>query len=535
MNLTFNVLKTRYYNLILIVTLAIIIVSLGVYVLKVNEAFNVYEGYLDGGRIYYRTYLPKNLKDGTLVVLIHGFGGSSEMMNMIGSALADNGVFAIAYDVPGHGKSLGSLYENISEAYGDFLKVVDKAKEFGAKASSIEVVGHSMGAGYAQVLAKNDSRIKCIILLGAYPNSQVLSKGDKINLLVLNGEKDELVNIGRCLKSFENVTGLENVVVGRMYGSFVEGDAREFYVSGLNDHLTILYSSESVEKVVDWTTKFYGIEHEKFFALPRLAAYILASILIFIILLLASKIISSKLSETCNIEKRVEGKPMLIYLVTTFLVSSFAVLIQTIFYQILPLFILDFVLAFFYTQVIAFTATLYLYKKFFNVGFRELYKNFFRTDRLVKRIVLSLTLFSLIYLAYILMFQNFLNIELSTHRLNYFLLATVLILPYTFFNELFYRALTGLLSKGNVFKTVFQTALRIGSIILFYIPIGMLLGFSTGIAGYLLIVIYMLIILQVSLDLISSTVFMKTHSITEQVIWTALIYSAILTSISPLI
>jgi len=90
---------------------------------------------------------------------------------------------------------------------------------------------------------------------------------------------------------------------------------------------------------------------------------------------------------------------MLIYLVTTFLVSSFAGLIQTMFYQILPLFILDFVQAFFYTQVIAFNATLYFYKKFFNVGFRELYKKFFRMDKFVKRIILSLTLFSLIYLA----------------------------------------------------------------------------------------------------------------------------------------
>ncbi|MBC7091117.1 MAG: alpha/beta fold hydrolase [Nitrososphaeria archaeon] len=522
-------------NLILIATISIIIVLLNVYLLKVNEAFNVYEGNLDGGRIYYRTYLPKNMKEGTLVILIHGFGGSSEMMNMIGYALADNGIFTIAYDVPGHGKSLGSLYENISEAYGDFLKVVDKAKEFGVKASSIAIVGHSMGAGYEQILAKNDSRIKCIILLGAYPNSQVLNKDDRINLLVLNGENDELVNVKRCLKSFENVTGLENAVVGRMYGSFEKGDAREFYVSGLNDHLTILYSNESVEKVVDWVTKFYCIGKEKIFTLQRLAAYILVSIFTFTILLPASKIISAKLPEPYDIEKKIEARPTLIYFVTTFLVSPSTVIVQTIFYATVPLFILDFVLAFFYTQIISFIATLYFYKKFFSIGFRELYKKFFRTDKLVNRIILSLTLFTLTYFAYILMFQNFLNIELSLHRLNFFLYAIVLILPYTFFNELFYRGLTSLLDKGNMIQTAFQIALRVVSAILFYIPIGILLGFSTGMAGYLLIVMYMLIILQVSLDLISSTIFIKTRSITEQVIWTALIYSAILTSISPLI
>ncbi|MGB9727681.1 MAG: alpha/beta hydrolase [Nitrososphaeria archaeon] len=522
-------------NIILVATIFIIIVLLNVYLLKVNEAFNVYEGNLDCGRIYYRTYLPKNMKEGTLVILIHGFGGSSEMMNMIGYALADNGIFAIAYDVPGHGKSLGSLYGNISEAYGDFLKAVDEAKEFGVKASSIAVVGHSMGAGYAQVLAKNDSRIKCIILLGAYPNSQVLNKDDRINLLVLNGENDELVNVKRCLKSFENVTGLENAVVGRMYGSFEEGDAREFYVSGLNDHITILYSSECVEKVVDWITKFYGIEHEKFFTLQRVVAYISVSIFAYAIIFPAAKIISSKLPEPYNIGKNAEVRPMLIYFVTTFLVSPFTILIQTIFYATIPLFILDFVLAFFYTQIISFIATLYFYKKFFSIGFRELYKKFFRTDKLATRIILSLTLSTLIYFSYILMFQNFLNIELSLHRLNYFLLATVLILPYTFFNELFYRGLTSLLDKGNMIKTAFQIASRVVSVILFYISIGILLGFSTGMVGYLLIVMYMLIILQVSLDLISSTIFIKTHSITEQVIWTTLIYSAILTSISPLI
>lgn len=511
-----------------------LVVFLNLYVLRLNESFDVYNGYLEGG-VHYRAYLPKGLRGNQLAVLIHGFGGSAEMMNMIGSALAENGITALAYDVPGHGKSAGSLYENISEAYVDFLKAIDKAKEFGVETSSIAIVGHSMGAGYAQVLAKNDSRVKCIVLLGAYPNSQVLSGQEKLNLLVLNGAYDELVNTGRCLKVFENVTGLKNVEVGKVYGSFREGDAREFYVSGFNDHLTVLYSGDSVERVVDWVTEFYGVGHERSLTWQRLTAYILCSISTFALIFPLADAISSKLPKGELLDKRAELTPILIYFITTFLASSFTLFLQTLLYAVLPLFVSDFIISFFYTQVVAMLATLYFYEKFFNIGFMEVFKKYFRTDQAAKRIVSSIAIFSVVYLAYVFMFQNFLNVELSTYRLGYFILSTAILLPYTFFNELFYRGLVSSLCKRRAFEVLLQIALRIGSLILYYLPIAMLLGFSTGMAGYLLIVTYMLAIMQVGLDMISSTIFARTRSVTEQVIWTALTYSAVLTSISPLI
>jgi len=61
------------------------------------------------------------------------------------------------------------------------------------------------------------------------------------------------------------------------------------------------------------------------------------------------------------------------------------------------------------------------------------------------------------------------------------------------------------------------------------------LGTAGDMLGFLSIIVYMMAVLQVSFDLISSYMFHRTHSITEQVIWNTIVYSLILTAISPVI
>lgn len=525
-------------NIFLLAIILIALISLNIYSWKINEEFNAYEGSLDNGRIHYKIYVPKNVKEAPVAVLLHGFGGSSEMMNVIASALAENKIIAIAYDIPGHGKSVGSIYKNVSDSYKDFLIAVGKAREFGAETNTIAIVGHSMGAGYAQTIAKNDTRVKCLILLGASPSIQVLNQNDKINLLVLNGAGDEIVDIKKCLRAFENVTGLKDATIGRMYGSFKENNAREFYVSEYSDHLTILYNGDSVNKIVSWITGFYNLEIRELLTVQRLSVYVLTSITTFIATLLIIKLISYKLSKGKKLFIKIGKGPILIYFLMTFLASSTTLLLQTPLSIILPLFISDFIIAFFYTQIAVIVLTFYLYRKSFGLRIEGIFKKYFRTDYLIRRVLASIFLFALTYLAYTIMFENFLNVQLPFHRLIYFILSTFLILLYTFFNELFFRGLASGLGKSKLSEVFYPIILRVGGLILFYASIMtsmILLGYSGGMIGYLLIVIYMFAILQIGLDLISSTMFITTRSITEQVIFTAIMYSAIITSISPMI
>lgn len=178
-----------------------------------------------------------------------------------------------------------------------------------------------------------------------------------------------------------------------------------------------------------------------------------------------------------------------------------------------------------------------LYKKIFKIPIGESIKEYFKTDNLAKRCIISLSIFALTYLTYILMFKNFLNIQLTFNRYPYFISSIFIILPYTFFNELFFRVLvSGLMSK-KLLKILIPIILRITGLLTFYSSIMLIatsLGYSGGMIGYLLIVVYMFAILQIGLDIISSTIFTKTGSIIEQVISTAIMYSAILTSISPM-
>jgi len=128
-------------------------------VLSLNSNFTTYEGTInleDNEKMFYIVHVPKGEGTKPFAIFMHGFSGNSEMMDVIASELTNNGILTVSYDNRGHGKS-GSRLSNVTYAYDDFLKIVDIGAKFGAKTNSIALIGHSMGASYAQTLTKNDS------------------------------------------------------------------------------------------------------------------------------------------------------------------------------------------------------------------------------------------------------------------------------------------------------------------------------------------------------------------------------------------
>lgn len=106
----------------------------------------------DGVPLAYRSYGPQG-QPGKVAVLIHGSGGSSADMDILGQALAARGVPAFAPDIRGHGDSgtwgdighLGQLEEDLA----DFVAVIRSSYP----RADLVLVGHSSGGGFVLRIA----------------------------------------------------------------------------------------------------------------------------------------------------------------------------------------------------------------------------------------------------------------------------------------------------------------------------------------------------------------------------------------------
>jgi alpha-beta hydrolase superfamily lysophospholipase len=109
----------------------------------------------DGTKLAYRAYLPAAAAaaPARVAILIHGSGGSSANMNILGRALAARGVPAFAPDERGHGESgrrgdvdhIGQLEDDLA----DLVALVHKAYP----TARLVLAGHSSGGGFALRIA----------------------------------------------------------------------------------------------------------------------------------------------------------------------------------------------------------------------------------------------------------------------------------------------------------------------------------------------------------------------------------------------
>lgn len=110
-----------------------------------------------GINIYYQSTIGNSLP----IVLVHGAGGSSQRWSEQLSSF--NGHYNLwAMDLPGHGKSEGSLLTGIQDM-AEFLEDFTAALFL----TQFVLVGHSMGGAIAQEYAlQYPEKLKCLILIG---------------------------------------------------------------------------------------------------------------------------------------------------------------------------------------------------------------------------------------------------------------------------------------------------------------------------------------------------------------------------------
>ena len=217
--------------------------------------------YLPGPGLPFYTLFPKPAAERPpAVVLIHGFMGDRKLMSTLARRLTENGYAVLAIDVNGHGENRNpfnggeadttSLREDVRQAV-EYLRsnqLVD--------GSRIVVMGHSMGAGATLDYATHDPNLKgAVMISGGWSLGPERPK----NALFIFAERDPVDAIQDTSTTLAaHLAGVDQIVLGKTYGDFTQGNAVEAVrVPGV-DHLTILYSTDAATTIVKWLDSTFG-------------------------------------------------------------------------------------------------------------------------------------------------------------------------------------------------------------------------------------------------------------------------------------
>jgi pimeloyl-ACP methyl ester carboxylesterase len=177
------------------------------------------------------------------VVVIHGSLQSKEWLMAFGIELARRGFVTLTIDANGHGNSDPGSGAGIAAA--EYL-----ADQDFVDSSSIGLIGHSMGGGYAWSAVNYSSVvINSVILVGSGPRQNMTYYP---NTLLVIGDFDSLLtryttDLTR-LEWFFNVTGID---FGVTYGDFASGTAKRIVLARTN-HLMETIHPKIVSESIEW-------------------------------------------------------------------------------------------------------------------------------------------------------------------------------------------------------------------------------------------------------------------------------------------
>ena len=103
------------------------------------------------------------------LAVVHGWGGNAEMMLPLAAPLHAAGYALLLFDARGHGRSDGDTFASLPRFAEDLGQAVDwLQKQPAVDAARVGVVGHSVGAGAALLLASQRQDLAAVVSLAAF-------------------------------------------------------------------------------------------------------------------------------------------------------------------------------------------------------------------------------------------------------------------------------------------------------------------------------------------------------------------------------
>jgi dienelactone hydrolase len=217
------------------------------------------------------------------VVLVHGFTSDRVNVSTLARRIAQNGYGVLAIDVRGHGENRNpfnrELLRDDIDAAAAYLRrssLVDPSR--------IVVIGHSMGAGATLDYAtRNNDLTASVMISGGFALDGPVHPR---NSLFIFAEND--LPFAPLLSNLigAHLAGVDHVDLDKRYGDFSSGNALELVQVPKVNHVTILWSPVTAQRIIEWLDAACGVKRASAVNLadPRLNTILLV-LLLFLILM----------------------------------------------------------------------------------------------------------------------------------------------------------------------------------------------------------------------------------------------------------
>ena len=194
--------------------------------------------------------------DGPVVVIAHGFAGSSQMMQGYALTLARAGYVVQAFDFLGHGRNPVPMSGDVTSVDGTTRLLVDETRRVIAatrrEGEAVALLGHSMATDIlVRVAAAEKGAVGPVVLLSAF--SQEITETQPPDLLLVSGVGEPR------LRAFALEAARMLDPAATEGQTVIAGDIRRrAAVAPMVEHVAILHSPTAAAEALAWIDAAYG-------------------------------------------------------------------------------------------------------------------------------------------------------------------------------------------------------------------------------------------------------------------------------------
>jgi dipeptidyl aminopeptidase/acylaminoacyl peptidase len=120
------------------------------------------------GRSLFGWFIPAG-EGAPALAIVHGWGGNAEMMLPLAKPLHAAGYALLFFDARSHGRSAGDTFASLPRFAEDLSSAVDWLQaQAEVNPARVGVIGHSVGAGAALLLASRRNDLAAVVSLAAF-------------------------------------------------------------------------------------------------------------------------------------------------------------------------------------------------------------------------------------------------------------------------------------------------------------------------------------------------------------------------------
>jgi len=249
-------LRVRRIGTLAFTVVALLALGLGVALLERARARVETVGAVVGDTPVTVTRMPG--AEGPVVVIVHGFAGSRQMMQAWALSVARAGYIAVSLDLEGHGRNPVPMSGDVTSLNGttrllleEIARVTDWAVGLGGADGRVALIGHSMSSDLVVRAGIADARVGPVVAISMFSGAVTATEPEA--LLVLNGAWEGALR-SEARRVMADLGAREGQTVG-MPGA---GFARRAVAVPRAEHVSVLYAASGLREAVDWLDAVFG-------------------------------------------------------------------------------------------------------------------------------------------------------------------------------------------------------------------------------------------------------------------------------------